>query len=128
MTDPIADMLTRIRNACLVQQEEVLVPHSNLKAEIAKTLKSENYIIDYQVTTKDQPQIEIKLKYINKTPVISKIDRVSKPGRRVYLKSKDIKPQLSGYGILILSTNQGVMTGKTARQKNLGGEVICKIY
>jgi small subunit ribosomal protein S8 len=130
MTDPIADMLTRIRNAAAVNSKSVMIPHSKVKAEIAATLKKEGYIGEYIITKQDtaQPEISVQLKYSGKHSVITKIQRVSKPGRRVYIKSKHIKPILSGHGSILISTSQGIMTGKDAKFKQLGGEVLCRIW
>jgi small subunit ribosomal protein S8 len=130
MTDPIADMLTRIRNASAVGHKEVAMPYSNVKLAVLKALEEENYISDCKVVTNDKKfkEIIVLLKYDKKQPVITKIDRVSKPGLRVYTKKKKIKPVLSGQGVFIISTNQGVMTSKQAKIKNLGGEVICRVW
>lgn len=130
MTDPIADMLTRIRNAIAVHQSTVTIPRSNIKEAIAKTLQEEGYIKSYQIeqTSTNQPNIVITLKYSGKDPVITELTRISKPGRRTYVKSKNIKPILSGHGITIVSTSQGVMTGSKARKAKLGGEILCSIW
>lgn len=130
MTDPIADMLTRIRNAVAVSHETVLVPHSNMKEAIAKSLQHEDYISGYTIEKTDygQPNIIIKLKYIGKQPTITKIERVSKPGLRTYSKKKHLKSVLSGHGVTILSTSHGVMTNKQAMKQNLGGEVLCRVW
>lgn len=131
--DPIADMLTRIRNALLVKQPFAAMPSSRLKAAIAEILREEGFIEDFQVTTDGmQPYIRIKLKYVadqrNKRPVISGIERVSKPGRRVYTRKKDMPHVLSGMGVAILSTPKGVMTGERARKLGVGGEVLCRVW
>ena len=131
--DPIADMLTRIRNALLVKQPFASMPSSRLKAAIAEILREEGFIEDFQVTTDGlQPYIRIKLKYVNeqrnRRPVITGIERVSKPGRRVYTRKKDMPRVLSGMGIAILSTPKGVMTGDRARKLGVGGEVICRVW
>ena len=131
--DPIADMLTRIRNALLVKQPFAAMPSSRLKTAIAEILREEGFIEDFQVTTDGmQPYIRIKLKYVadqrNKRPVISGIERVSKPGRRVYTRKKDMPHVLSGMGVAILSTPKGVMTGSRARQLGVGGEVLCQVW
>ncbi len=132
-SDPIADMLTRIRNALLAKHPSVPVPHSKLKEEIARILKEEGYIEDYEVGgDKPASMIHIRLKYYgdrrHSRPVITGIERVSKPGRRVYNKSRDLPWVLSGMGIAIVSTSQGIMTAQQARRKGLGGEVICKVW
>jgi small subunit ribosomal protein S8 len=130
MTDPIADMLTRIRNAAAVNHSQVIVPHSKVKEAIANTLKKEGYIEDFTVrpTPTNQGEIEIKLRYKGQLSTITKIERVSKPGRRIYVKSKNIEPILSGYGISIISTSKGIMSGKEAAHHKLGGELICHIW
>lgn len=132
-TDPIADMLTRIRNAIMAGRSYVVVPDSKMKLAIAGILKDEGFIENYDVT-KDQPQpmIRIWLKYAgdrkDRRPVISGLRRVSKPGRRVYTDKKDIPWVRSGMGIAILSTSKGVMTGNKARRLGVGGEVLCYIW
>ncbi len=129
VTDPIADMLIRIKNATLSGKENVLIPLSKMKLEIAKVLAEEGYISDFSVLKeKNFPQISIRLKFEDKTPIISEIKRVSKPGRRVYTKKEDIPRVLQGRGIVILSTSKGIITGDEARKKGLGGEILCKIW
>jgi len=130
VTDPIADLLTRIRNANQMRYNEVVVPSSNIKLEIVKILKNEGYIANYKVE-KDQVQdnIVITLKYgKNKERVISGLKRISKPGLRVYAKAEEIPTVLNGLGISIVSTSKGIMTGKEARKENLGGEVLAYIW
>jgi small subunit ribosomal protein S8 len=131
--DPIADMLTRIRNALLVKQPFTSMPNSRLKVAIAEILRAEGFIEDFQVSAETpQAHLRIKLKYVseqrNKRPVITGLERVSKPGRRVYTRRKDMPRVLSGMGIAILSTPKGVMTGERARKLGVGGEVICRIW
>jgi len=130
MTDPIADMLTRIRNALMARHKTVVVPGSKLKLEIARILKEEGYIEDYRVIEeKPQIKIEIVLKYDErKRPVIAGIRRVSKPGRRIYRGYKELPKVLNGLGIAIISTSQGIMTDHEARKRRLGGEIICEIW
>lgn len=130
MTDPIADMLTRIRNANMVKQQKVDVPSSNLKVSLAGVLKNEGYIKNYKVMP-DQKQgiLRIYLKYIDeKDPVITEIKRVSKPGGRVYAKSEDIPKVKNGLGVSILSTSKGIMTGKQAQEAGIGGELLCTVW
>lgn len=133
MTDPIADMLTRIRNAIMAGHSYVVVPGSKMKLAIARILNEEGFIENYDVT-KDHPQpmIRIWLKYAgdrkDRRSVITGLKRVSKPGRRVYAGKKDIPWVLSGMGIAVLSTSRGVMTGKKARRLGIGGEVLCHIW
>jgi len=130
MSDPIADMLTRIRNATMVRHKQVVMPSSKLKVAIARILKEEGFIQNYQVT-KDQPQpmLRIILKYdAQRRPVITGLQRVSKPGRRIYVKRQQIPRVLSGMGIAILSTSQGVMADHKARRLGLGGEVLCYVW
>ncbi len=130
VTDTIADMLTRIRNANQMRYQEVSVPASNLKISLAKILKDEGFIEDYKVNDDNvQGTIEITLKYgKNKERVITGLKRISKPGLRVYAKSTEIPKVLNGLGIAIISTSHGVMTDKDARKQNLGGEVLCYIW
>ena len=130
MTDPIADMLTRIRNANQMRYQEVSVPASNLKVSLAKILKEEGFIEDYKLVNEDvQGTIELTLKYgQNKERVITGLKRISKPGLRVYAKSSEIPKVLNGLGIAIISTSQGIMTDKEARKQNLGGEVLAYIW
>jgi small subunit ribosomal protein S8 len=135
VNDPIADMLTRIRNGLMIQQAAVAMPNSKIKLEIARILKEEGYIEDFEVVEGEKPylaSLRVKLKYVGerrfKRPVISGLERVSRPGRRYYTKKQDIPWVLSGMGISILSTPKGVMTGQRARQLNVGGEILCKIW
>jgi len=134
-SDPIADMLTRIRNALMAGHTTVSLPSSKLKLAIAQILKQEGYIEDYAALTEEgvpQTALRLNLKYVGirreKRPVISGLERVSKPGRRVYTNKKEIPWVLSGMGIAILSTPKGVMTGTRARQLGVGGEVLCKVW
>jgi small subunit ribosomal protein S8 len=126
MTDPIADMLTRIRNAQMVGHAEVSMPCSTLKVSIAKVLKDEGYIEDFAVG-EDQPikQLRIGLKYYAGRPVIERLERVSKPGLRVYKGRDDIPRVMNGLGVAIVSTSRGVMTDRKARADGVGGEVLC---
>jgi len=129
-TDPIADMLARIRNAIMARHSQVLVPASKMKLAIVRILKKEGFIQNYDVT-KDRPQamIRIWLKYTeDKKPVLAGLKRVSKPGRRVYVGKKEIPWVLSGMGVAILSTSRGVMTDREARRLGIGGEVLCYIW
>ena len=130
MTDPIADMLARIRNAFLVRHKTVEIPASKMKLAIAKILKEEGYIEDYRFLQEGpQGKIEIVLKYDeNKRPVIAGMRKVSKPGRRVYVKKEELPKVLGGYGIAIISTSQGIMTDQEARKRGIGGEVICEVW
>jgi small subunit ribosomal protein S8 len=130
MTDPISDMLMRIKNALMARQKTVVVPGSKLKLEIARILKDEGFIEDYRlVEEKPQIKIEIVLKYDEKKrPVIAGIKRVSKPGRRIYRGYKELPRVLDGMGMAIISTSQGIMTDHEARKRRLGGEVICEIW
>jgi small subunit ribosomal protein S8 len=130
MTDPIADMLTRIRNAINAKHAKVDVPASNLKTEIARILKDEGYIADYKVSGEGvRKSLRIRLKYGTKgESVISKLNRISKPGRRVYVGRDDIRLVLGGLGVAIISTSKGLMSGQQARKQNMGGEHVCNIY
>jgi small subunit ribosomal protein S8 len=130
LSDPIADMLTRVRNALGARHSKVEIPASKVKVEIARILKEEGYITNYRVAEDEGKQtIKVYLKYQpDSTPVISRLDRVSKPGRRVYKGSKRIPSVIGGMGVNILTTSRGVMTDKKARQAGVGGEIICSIY
>ena len=129
-SDPIADMLTRIRNALGSRHAKVDVPASRLKTDIAKILKDEGYIANYKLTEDgSQRSIRIYLKYTpGNVPVISRIERVSRPGCRVYVGSKKVPRVLGGLGVNILTTPRGVMTGSAARKEGVGGEVLCHVY
>ncbi len=129
MTDPIADMLTRIRNAQAARHDSVAVPASRIKGEIARILKSEGFIRDYELPTDQERDIKIQLRYSGKKePVVTGIKRVSKPGLRVYVKSKDMPLILGGLGVAIVSTPQGVMTAAEAKRANVGGEILCYVW
>lgn len=132
-SDPIADMLTRIRNGLMARHQTVPVPHSKLKVEIARILKEEGYIEDYEVGDEVPARmIQVRLKYYgdrrHSRPVITGLERVSKPGRRIYNSSRELPWVLSGLGIAIVTTSQGIMTAQQARRRGLGGEVICKVW
>ncbi len=130
MTDPIADMLTRIRNACMARLSRVDLPASQMKRSIAEILKEEGYIRRYKIL-KEGPQgtLRIYLKYDEENrPVIEGLKRVSKPGRRIYVKAKDIPRVMGGYGIGIISTSQGLLTDREARKKRIGGEYLCMVW
>ena len=129
-TDPIADMLTRVRNAIQARHPKVDVPASKLKAEIARILKEEGYIANFKVAEEGAKKtIKIYLKYANdNSPVISAIERVSRPGCRVYVGSREVPKVLGGLGINILTTPRGVMTGSSARKERVGGEVLCQLW
>jgi len=126
MSDPIADMLTRIRNAQMTERATVLMPASKVKLAIAKVLKDEGYIDGFKVGGEEaKPVLEIALRYYAGKPVIEKIERVSKPGLRIYKSKDDIPPVMNGLGIAIVSTSRGVMTDRAARATGVGGEVLC---
>ncbi|NMA99901.1 MAG: 30S ribosomal protein S8 [Firmicutes bacterium] len=130
MTDPIADMLTRIRNASSVKHESVDIPRSKLKEELARILKDEGFIKEYKVLEDDkQGTIRVYLKYdSDKGPVIQGIKRISKPGLRVYANKDEVPRVLGGLGVAILSTSQGIVTDRIARKEGIGGEVICYVW
>ena len=135
VNDPIADMLTRIRNAVLAGQAQVAMPSSKIKAEIAKILKDEGFVESFEVADGEKPGfkvLRVKIRYVGerreRRPVLSGIERVSSPGRRIYTKKTDIPWVLSGLGVAILSTPKGVMTGSRARQLGVGGEILCKVW
>ncbi len=130
ISDPIADMLTRIRNAIMARHDSVLIPASRMKLAIARILKEEGFINDYEVL-KDKPQrvIKIHLKYDDKNqPVLSGLERVSKPGLRVHVERKEIPRVYGGLGIAIVSTSQGVITGQQAWRRGIGGELLCYVW
>ncbi len=135
VSDPIADMLTRIRNAVMVGQATVAMPSSKMKVQIASILKEEGYLEKVEVVDGErpnQPVLRVRIKYIGKRrerqSVLTGLERISRPGRRVYTKKQDIPWVLSGIGIAILSTPKGVMTGQKARSLGVGGELLCKIW
>jgi len=128
MSDPISDMLTRIRNAQMAEKAQVLMPSSKLKVAIAKVLKDEGYIEDFSVRQAEKKaELEVLLKYYAGRPVIERIERVSKPGLRVYKGANDIPRVMNGLGVAIVSTSKGVMTDRKARADNIGGEVLCYV-
>jgi small subunit ribosomal protein S8 len=130
MTDPIADMLTRIRNGVSAKHDSVLMPSSKIKVAIARVLKDEGFIRDFAVEPDGaRSMLKIELSYTGrKEPVLSGIKRVSKPGLRVYVQKREIPRVLGGLGVAILSTPEGVMTGQNARQKSVGGEILCYVW
>jgi small subunit ribosomal protein S8 len=129
ISDPLGDMLTRIRNAQMRGMDKVVTPASKLRARVLEVLQGEGYIRGYAEIEKDgHKHIEIELKYFDGTPVISEIRRVSKPGRRVYSSKSDIPLVRNGLGISILSTSKGVMSDNTARTENVGGEILCRVF
>ncbi len=126
MNDPVSDMLTRIRNAQQAEKESVSMPSSKLKVAIAMVLKDEGYIDDFAVRGESsKPELEVSLKYYAGSPVIEKIERVSRPGLRIYKPSRDIPRVMNGLGVAIVSTSKGVMTDRKARGMGIGGEVLC---
>lgn len=133
MTDPIADMLTRMRNALERQHPTVAMPYSKMKVAIAEVMKNEGYIENYEVLTQGKfPTLVIRLRYVGgrreRRPVITGLQRVSSPGRRIYVGKKEIPWVLSGMGVGIMTTSRGIMTDQKARQLGLGGELICKVW
>lgn len=129
LSDPIADFLTRLRNASRAGKPEVIAPYSKIKAEIARVLKQEGYIANYEVSTEGQfPEIHVFNKIVNRTPAITGLKRVSKPGLRKYVGSQDIPRVLGGLGIAILSTPQGILTGREAKKQNVGGELLAFVW
>jgi len=135
VNDPISDMLTRVRNTVMTGQNMVAMPSSNIKVEIARILKEEGYIEAYEVVDGEQAThkvLRLRLKYIGerrmRRPVITGLERVSRPGRRIYTRKTEIPWVLSGIGVAILSTPKGVMTGQRARQLGVGGEILCKVW
>lgn len=129
MTDPIADMIIRLKNGYMAHKKTVEVPHSNLKEAIANILRAEEYVADVVIEdTKPQKTIVLTLRYVGKMPAVTDVLRNSKPGRRFYSTRAKLPRSLGGYGIVIVSTNKGVMTEKDARKQNVGGEVLCTIW
>jgi small subunit ribosomal protein S8 len=128
MSDPIADMLTRIRNGQAAEKQNVAMPSSTLKVALAKVLKDEGYIEDYAVRDDSgKPKLDVRLKYYAGRPVIEKIDRVSRPGLRVYKGCDELPKVMNGLGVAIVSTSKGVMTDRSARTAGVGGEVLCVV-
>ena len=129
LNDPIGDMLARIKNSLLRNHKKVQLPSSKFKVKIAEVLKNEGYIIDYKVSEDEKkPSLEIELKYNYGSPVISSIQRVSKPGRRIFSSAESLPKINNGLGIAIISTPKGVMTDLDARKQKVGGEIICKVF
>ncbi len=129
MTDPIADMLIRIKNALLARKDDVNVPHSKMKERLAFILKNNGYIKEYSVKKEGaRITIVVILKYVGRTPAITDVKRISKPGCRLYFSTQKIPRSLGGYGITIISTPKGVITDKEARKEHVGGEVLCQVW
>ena len=128
LSDPIGDMLARIKNSLLRNHKKVQLPSSKFKVKIANVLKTEGYIIDYKVLDDQKPILEIDLKYNSGNPVISTIERISKPGRRIFSSAESLPKINKGLGIAIVSTPKGVMTDVDARKQKIGGEIICKVF
>lgn len=129
MNDPIADMITRIKNALLAKHDSVSVPHSKMKAQIGQILVDNKYVEELHVENQQpQSQLVFKLKYVGKVPAITDVKRISTPGRRIYASAHKIPSALGGYGITIVSTSKGLMTDKEAKKQNVGGEVLCQIW
>ena len=129
MTDPISDLLTRIRNGQQVRKAKVVCPHSKIKEAILKVLKEEGFIRGFELSEDEKGKIlEISLKYFEGEPVIKEISRVSKPGMRVYSSVKDMPSFKNNMGVMILSTSKGVMTNSSAKEANIGGEILCRLY
>jgi len=131
MTDPVSDLLTRMRNAARRGHDTLVVPASKLKAEILRVMKTEGYITEYERVTDEagHPALRIQLRYVGEgQPMITGLRRISKPGRRVYVGRRDIKPVMGGLGLAILSTSKGVMTDHESRKAGLGGEVLCQVW
>jgi small subunit ribosomal protein S8 len=135
VSDPISDMLTRIRNAVMIGQAQTAMPASKIKVEIAKILKEEGYLDGFEVVDGERPSqkvLRVRIKYVGerreRRPVITGLERISRPGRRIYTKKQEIPWVLSGIGVAIISTPKGVMTGQRARQLGVGGEILCKVW
>jgi small subunit ribosomal protein S8 len=128
MTDPIADMLTRLRNAAAVKKQEVVLPLSRVKFEIAKVLEKEGYLAAVQRTEENHGELKVKIRYTEEGAALHEVKRISKPGRRVYAAKTELPRVLNDFGVAIISTSAGIMTNKEARKRGLGGEVICEIF
>ncbi|MET1079012.1 MAG: 30S ribosomal protein S8 [Pseudomonas sp.] len=128
MQDPLADMLTRIRNAQMAEKSVVSMPSSTLKVAVAKVLKDEGYVADFQISSDIKPLLTIELKYFEGRPVIEEVKRVSRPGLRQYKSVEDLPKVRGGLGVSIVSTNKGVMTDRAARAAGVGGEVLCTVF
>jgi len=129
LSDPIGDMIARIKNSQIRNHKKVQIPSSNFKVKIAEVLKSEGYIIDFKITEEDKkPNLEINLKYNSGNPVINSIERISKPGRRIFSSAQSLPKINNGLGIAIVSTPKGVMSDNDARKQKIGGEIICKVF
>ncbi|HHG4662901.1 TPA: 30S ribosomal protein S8 [Pseudomonas aeruginosa] len=128
MQDPLADMLTRIRNAQMAEKTVVSMPSSKLKAAVAKVLKDEGYIADFQISSEVKPQLSIELKYFEGKPVIEEVKRISRPGLRQYKSVEQLPKVRGGLGVSIVSTYKGVMTDRAARAAGVGGEVLCTVF
>ena len=128
LSDPIGDMLARIKNSQIRNHKKVKIPSSKFKIKIAEVLKNEGYIIDYKKTDEKKSILEINLKYSSGNPVISTIERISKPGRRIFSSAQSLPKINNGLGIAIVSTPKGIMTDIDARKQNIGGEIICKVF
>lgn len=129
LSDPIADFLTRLRNAARAHRSDVSVPYSRIKEEIARILKREGYISEFEVDTQSKPpQIKVTMKFVNRTPALTGLKRVSKPGLRKYVGSADIPRVLGGMGVSILSTSRGIITGREARKERVGGELLALVW
>ncbi len=127
-TDPIADFLTRLRNASRARKADLLVPYSRMKADIAAILKKEGYVTDFEVKSEGRPQLRVVTKFADKTPAITGLKRVSRPGLRRYVGADDIPRVLGGMGISILSTPRGVLSGREARRQKVGGELLAYVW
>jgi small subunit ribosomal protein S8 len=128
MTDPIADMLTRLRNAALVRKQEVVLPLSRVKFEIAKILEKEGFLSSVEKSDAHHGQLKVKLRFTEDGPALRAVERVSKPGRRVYATKAELPKVLNDHGIAVVSTSAGLMTNKEARKRGLGGEIVCEVY
>ena len=129
LTDPIADFLTRLRNASRAGKNEVAAPYSKMKAEIARILKQEGYISNFEVeSAAEKPQLKVVTKFVNRAPAITGLKRVSKPGLRKYVGAEEVPRVLGGLGITILSTSKGIMSGREAKKQNVGGELLAYVW
>ncbi len=128
LSDPIGDMLARIKNSLTRNKKQIQLPSSKFKVKITEVLKNEGYIVDYNIKNEEKPILEINLKYNSGNPVINNIERISKPGRRIFSSAESLPKINNGLGIAIVSTPKGVMTDIDARKQKIGGEIICKVF
>ncbi len=129
LTDPIGDFLIRLKNACMAEKEEFVSPYSKIKEEIARILQEEGYVWSYEVVkTGKFPELKVKTKFVDRTPALTDVKRISRPGRRHYVGANDVPRVLGGMGIAILSTSKGILSGQKAKKENVGGELLAQVW